>query len=234
MSRTVRALGRLLLCLLVGAGCGLVGAYAGLSLGGSSVQQTDAGRASVTVKLGRPAGLTLLTTTPPAELTLTPWSVPLVVNVTASEIDAATALRAVADPSARATLEQQSLDALIRAGEHAALAALIGALALGLLGGLATAALTGRRRHVLLVAVIALLAAATPAAVAVAQVATLSRSALAAPSCPVVPQVSLADAAGAAAAVQTDPALASGAAIEAACSPRFQAALEQALARSNG
>ncbi len=226
----MRALGRLLLCLIVGAGCGLVGAYAGLSLAGSSVQQTDAGRATVTIRLGRPAGLTVLTTTPPAELSLTPWTVPLVVNVTATEIDAATALRAVADSGTRATLERQSLDALMRAGEHAALAALVGALALGLLGGIAVATLTGRRRHVLLVTVIALLTAAAPAAVAVAQVAMLSPGALTAPSCPIAPQVSLVDAAHAAAAVQTDPTLARSVAIEAACSPRFQAAIAQALA----
>ena len=222
---------RLLLCLLVGAACGLVGAYIGLGLDGSSTQRTSAGEATVSVKVGRPAALTLVSTAPPAELTVAPWTVPLVVVAAASDIDPATALRAVVDSGTRSTLEHESLDALVRAGEHAALAALIGALALGLIGGLATATLTRRRGHVLLVAVIALIAAATPAAIAVAQVATVGTGALAAPNCPVSPQVSLADAARAAAAAQSDPELARSVAIEAACSPAFQAEISRALAQ---
>ncbi len=226
----MRALGRLSLCLLVGASCGLLGAYVGLAVAGSSVQQTAAARATVTVKVGHPAGLTLITDSPPAELSLDPWTVPLVVDVTATEIDPATAVRAVVDSGTRATLEQQSLSALVNAGEHAALAALAGALVLGLIGGIATAILTGRRRHVLLVAFVALIAAATPAAIAVAQVASLGTSALAAPTCSVTPQLSVADAARAAESVQTNPTLARSVAIEAACSPGFQAAVAQALA----
>ncbi len=226
----MRALGRLLLCLLVGVSCGLLGAYLGLAVAGSSVQQTAAGRATVTVKVGRPAGLTVISDSPPAELFLSPWTVPLVVEVTATEIDPATAVRAVVDPGTRSTLEQQALNALVDAGERAALAALAGALALGLIGGIATATLTRRGHHVLLVALIALIAAGAPAAIAVAQVATVGTDALAAPTCPVTPQLSVSDAARAAASVQTDPTLARSVAIEAACSPAFGAAFAQAVA----
>ncbi len=227
----MRALGRLILCLVVGVACGLVGGDVGLNLGGSSTQQTAAGRATVSVKVGHPAGLTVISAAPAAQLALSPWTVPLMVEVTVTETDPAPLLRAVVDPGTRSTLERQSLDALVRAAERAALAALLGALVLGLVGGIAVSTLTGRRRHVVLVALISLLAAAAPAAVAASQVAAVGTGALAAPSCPIAPQLSVDQAASAATSAQTDPTLARAVAIEAACSPSFQAAVAQALPR---
>lgn len=225
----MRPLLRLLLCLIVGAASGLLGAAAGLAIGGSSVQQTAAGRASVTVKVGHPAGLTVTSSAPAAVLSLSPWRVPLRVDVTATDTDPTALLRAVADPAAAQTLEREGLDALLRAGERAALAALIGALAVGLLGGIAVSTLTGRRRHVLLVIVIAVLAAAAPAVIGVGQIAAVGTSALSGPSCPLAPQVPLEEAERVAASPQSDPGLARAVAIEAACSPSFDASVRQAL-----
>lgn len=207
-----------------------MGGYVGLDVGGSSVQQTAAGRASVTVRVGRPAGLTVISTTPAAELSLTPWTVPLMIQATATETDPAILLRAVVDSGTRSTLERQGLDALGRAVERAVLAALIGALVLGLVGGVAVSTLTGRRRHVVLVGFIAVLTACAPVAVAAAQVAAVGTSGLAAPSCPIAPQLSVQSAAAAAASAQSDPRLARAVAIEAACSPSFAASVAQALA----
>ena len=226
----MRLLLRFLLCLVVGIASGLLGGAVGLALGGSSVQQTAAGRASVTVKVGRPAGLTVTTAAPAAVLSVSPWSVPLQVEVTATDTDPAVLVNAVVDPGAATTLERESLDALVRAGEHAALAALIGALAVGLIGGIAVSTLTRRRRHVLLVMVIAVLAAAAPVAIGIGQIAAVGTNALSAPNCPLAPQVSLEQAARVAASPQSDPGLARAVAVEAACSPAFQASVRKALA----
>jgi len=225
----VRFLLRLLLCLVVGTASGLLGGALGLALGGSSVQQTAAGRATVTVKVGRPAGLTVTIPAPAAVLSVSPWTVPLRVEVSATDTDPAVLVNAVVDPGAATTLAREGLDALLRAGEQAALAALIGALAVGLIGGIAVSTFTRRRRHVLLVMVIAVLAAAAPVAIGVGQIAAVGTNALSAPNCPLAPQVSLDEATRVASSPQSDPELARAVAIEAACSPAFQASVRQAL-----
>jgi len=225
----VRALVRLILCLIVGAASGLLGGAVGLAVAGSSVQHTAAGSAKVTVKVGRPAGLTVINVSPAAVLSLSPWTVPLTIDVTAIDTDPSALVRAIADSGARTTLERQALDALVRAARQAALAALIGALVVGLLGGIAVSTLTRARRHTLFVALIAVLAAAAPVAIAVEQVATVGTSALASPRCAVVPTVSLAEAEQAARSPESDPVVSRSVAIQAACSPSFQAAVAQAL-----
>jgi hypothetical protein len=225
----VRALVRLILCLVVGAACGLLGGAIGLGIAGSSQQHTTAGDAKVTVKIGQPAGLTLISLRPAAELSLRPWTVPLIIQVTPVDTDPDVLVRAVVDTDARTALERSALDALARAAGRAALAALVGALILGLMGGLAVSALTGARRHTLLVALIAVLTAGAPVAVGVAQVAQLGTTALQSPTCPVAPEVSLPQAAQAVGSPQAEADLARSVAIRAACSPSFQSELLQAI-----
>jgi hypothetical protein len=230
----VRGLRRLLLCLLLGALCGVGGGYAGLRIAGTSVQRTAAGDARVTILPSSDPRLLVHVHDPRAELRFTPWGTPVAVTVDLLATDDTLLGRAAfGDAGARDTLVAAARSALQDALIRTALVALAGALAAGLLVGLLVAVATRGPAPVLATGIWAVVVCAALLAIAGLQTRnTIDQQALSRPSCPVVPRVSLASVvsgalSGSVPAHTTVRALA----LRAACSPAFASQLRRSGAQ---
>lgn len=184
---------RLLLSVLLGVVCGVLGGYAGLKIAGASTQRTDAGVARISIEPAQTAELRVDVRNPTAELRFTPWTTPVAVRVGLRRTDDALLARAaLQDHAARDKLVSAGRTALTNALIHAAIAALLGALVAGLAGGVLLALLTRRVGMAFAVAPWALLACAVLLAVIGVQTRrTINVHALSDPSCPVEPRVSV-------------------------------------------
>jgi ABC-type uncharacterized transport system permease subunit len=230
----VRALRRLLICLLLGVLCGVGGGYAALRIAGSSVQRTAAGDARVTILPSSDPQLLVHVHDPRAELRFRPWGTPVAVTVDLLRTDDVLLARAAfADAGARDTLVAAARRALQDALIRTALVALAGALAAGLLGGLVVALVTRGAARVLATGIWAVVVCAALLAIAGLQTRnTIDQQALSRPSCPVVPRVSLASVVGRLlSGTRPSPTTIRALALRAACSPAFARQLRRSGAQ---
>ena len=226
----MRGVRRLLICLLLGALCGVGGGYAGLRIAGTSLQRTAAGDVRVAILPSSDPQLLVHVHDPRAELRFTPWGTPVAVTVDLLRTDDALLGRAAfGDAGARDALVSAARSAMRDALIRAAAAALAGALAAGLLGGLLVAVATRGPGPVLATGMWAVLVCAALLAIAGLQTSsTIDRQALSRPSCPVVPRVSLAAVvSGALSGARPARTTVRALALRAACSPTFARQLKR-------